>query len=189
MKNKLESENKMNDQIIQKKKREYQKRQSITDRSFVFTKELLTRLEYQGNGIAPDKRFDKKSEGLCIFVYPSGKKTFFAFAKKEMFNKKKGKTEKNNYYKKMFNFGDAAEKSLDSARSSVPASVAAILVPTAIAKEEKIFGVQTEDDKKKEIKEAKESKEKLAELDQYQEDRKKARDKNYRKLAAEEKYK
>ena len=52
MKNKLESENKMNDQIIQKKKREYQKRQSITDRSFVFTKELLTRLEYQGNGIA-----------------------------------------------------------------------------------------------------------------------------------------
>jgi len=54
---------------------------------------------------------------------------------------------------------------------------------------DKIFGVQTEDDKKKEIKEAKESKEKLAELDQYQEDRKKARDKNYRKLAAEEKYK
>ena len=33
MKNKLESENKMNDQIIQKKKREYQKRESITDRS------------------------------------------------------------------------------------------------------------------------------------------------------------
>ena len=130
----------MNDQIIQKKKREYQKRQSITDRSFVFTKELLTRLEYQGNGIAPDKRFDTKSEGLCFFVYPSGKKTFFAFAKKEMFNKKKGKTEKNNCYKKMFNFGDAAEKSLDSARSSVPASVAAILVPTAIAKEEKTFG-------------------------------------------------
>ena len=57
-----------------------------------------------------------------------------------MFNKKKGKTEKNNFYKKMFNFGDAAEKSLDSARSSVPASVAAILVPTAIAKEEKTFG-------------------------------------------------
>jgi len=130
----------MNDQIIQKKKREYQKRQSITDRSFVFTKELLTRLEYQGNGIAPDKRFDKKSEGLCFFIYPSGKKTFFAFAKKEMFNKIKGKTEKNNFYKKMFNFGDAAEKSLDSARSSVPASVAAILVPTAIAKEEKTFG-------------------------------------------------
>ena len=94
MKNKLESENKMNDQIIQKKKREYQKRQSINDRSFVFTKELLNRLDYQGNGIAPDKRFDKKS---------------------------------------------------------------------------------------------KESKESLAELDQYQEDRKKARDKNYRKLAAEEK--
>ena len=140
MKNKLESENEMNDQIIQKKKREYQKRQSITERSFVFTKELLTRLEYQGNGVAPDKRFDKKSEGLSFFIYPSGKKTFFAFAKKEMFNKKKGKTEKNNFYKKMFNFGDAAEKSLDSARSSVPASVAAILVPTAIAKEEKTFG-------------------------------------------------
>ena len=33
MKNKLESENKMNDQIIQKKKREYQKRETITDRS------------------------------------------------------------------------------------------------------------------------------------------------------------
>jgi len=45
----------MNDQIIQKKKWEYQKRQSITDRSFVFTKELLTRLDYQGNGIASRK--------------------------------------------------------------------------------------------------------------------------------------
>jgi len=54
---------------------------------------------------------------------------------------------------------------------------------------DKIFGVQTEEDKKNEVKKEKESKEKLAELDQYQEDRKKARDKNYRKLAAEEKYK
>jgi hypothetical protein len=54
---------------------------------------------------------------------------------------------------------------------------------------DKIFGKQTEEDKKNEVKKEKESKEKLAELDQYQEDRKKARDKNYRKLAAEEKYK
>ena len=54
---------------------------------------------------------------------------------------------------------------------------------------DKIFGVETEEDKKNEAKKEKESKEKLAELDQYQEDRKKARDKNYRKLAAEEKYK
>ena len=60
MKNKLESENKMNDQIIQKKKREYQKRQSITDRSFVFTKELLTRLEYQEDRKkARDKNYRK----------------------------------------------------------------------------------------------------------------------------------
>ena len=43
--------------------------------------------------------------------------------------------------------------------------------------------------KKNEVKKEKESKEKLAELDQYQEDRKKSRDRNYRKLAAEEKYK
>ena len=99
MKNKLESENKMNDQIIQKKKREYKKRQSITDRSFVFTKESLTRLEYQGNGIAADKRFDTKSEGLCFFIYPSGKKTFFAFAKKEMFNKKKNQKRIINSFK------------------------------------------------------------------------------------------
>jgi hypothetical protein len=50
----------MNDQIIQKKKREYQKRQSITDRSFVFTKELLTRLEYQEDRKkARDKNYRK----------------------------------------------------------------------------------------------------------------------------------
>ena len=54
---------------------------------------------------------------------------------------------------------------------------------------DKIFGVETEEDKKNEAKKEKESKEKLAELDQYQEDRKKSRDRNYRKLAAEEKYK
>jgi hypothetical protein len=54
---------------------------------------------------------------------------------------------------------------------------------------DKIFGVQTEEDKKKEIKKEKESKEKLAELDQYQEDRKKSRDRNYRKLAKEDEYK
>ena len=54
---------------------------------------------------------------------------------------------------------------------------------------DKIFGVQTEEDKKKEIKKEKESKEKLSELDQYQEDQKKSRDRNYRKLAKEDEYK
>ena len=54
---------------------------------------------------------------------------------------------------------------------------------------DKIFGVETEEDKKNEAKKEKESKEKLAELDQYQEDRKKSRDRNYRKLAKEDEYK
>jgi len=56
----------MNDTEIQKLKREYKKRASITDRSFIFTKELLTRLEYQENGIAPDKRFDLLSRSIML---------------------------------------------------------------------------------------------------------------------------
>ena len=39
---------------------------------------LLYRIQYQGNGKAPDKRFDKSIPGLCLFLYPTGMKTFYA---------------------------------------------------------------------------------------------------------------
>ena len=55
-------------------KRTYSKREIITDTSFEFTKDkLLYRIQYQGNGKAPDKRFDKSS-GLCLFLYPTAMK-------------------------------------------------------------------------------------------------------------------
>jgi len=40
----------------------------ITARSFKFDGDKLKyKLNYQGKGKAPDKRFDKNCEGLCIF--------------------------------------------------------------------------------------------------------------------------
>ena len=41
-----------------------------------------------------DKRFD---EGLCLFFYPNNQMTFYAVAKKPMFNEKKGRMENNSY--------------------------------------------------------------------------------------------
>ena len=43
----------------------------ITARSFKFDGDKLKyKLNYQGKGKAPDKRFDKNCEGLCIFIWP-----------------------------------------------------------------------------------------------------------------------
>ena len=50
---------------------------------------------------------------------------------------------------------------------------------------DKIFGVQTEEEKKIEAKKEKESVESLKELDEYQEDRRKIREKNFAKLKNE----
>ena len=41
----------------------------IADRSFKFDGDKIKyKLSYMGNGKAPDKRFDKNCEGLCIFI-------------------------------------------------------------------------------------------------------------------------
>ena len=87
-------------------KRTYSKREIITDTSFEFTKDkLLYRIQYQVNGKAPDKRFDKSS-GLCLFLYPTGMKTFYAVKLLSMYNKNKNRTEKNAVYKKIFRMED-----------------------------------------------------------------------------------
>ena len=91
MKNKLESENKMNDQIIQKKKREYKKRQSITDRSFVFTKELLTRLEYQGNGSLQISALIRNQRACVSLFIQVERKHFMRSQRKKCLIRKKGK--------------------------------------------------------------------------------------------------
>ena len=79
----------------------------ITARSFKFDGDKLKyKLNYQGKGKAPDKRFDKNCEGLCIFIWPSGTIVFYAYKWVEMYNHKKGKLEKNCKYKRMFKFQD-----------------------------------------------------------------------------------
>ena len=70
--------------------REYKKREKITAATFDFTMQKLQyQIEYQGKGKAPDKRFDKSTQGLCLFIQPNGSKTFYAVKSMEMFNKKK----------------------------------------------------------------------------------------------------
>ena len=79
----------------------------ITARSFKFDGDKIKhKLEYRGNGKAPDKRYDENCEGLSLFIWPSGNKVFYAFKLVEMYNRKKGKTEKNCLYKKMFRYQD-----------------------------------------------------------------------------------
>ena len=73
--------------------REYKKREKITAATFDFTMQKLQyQIEYQGKGKAPDKRFDKSTQGLCLFIQPNGSKTFYAVKSMEMFNKKKNRT-------------------------------------------------------------------------------------------------
>ena len=79
----------------------------ITARSFKFDGDKLKyKLNYQGKGKAPDKRFDENSEGLCIFIWPSGAIVFYAYKWVEMYNRKKDKLEKNCKYKRMFKYQD-----------------------------------------------------------------------------------
>ena len=79
----------------------------ITAKSFKFDGDKLKyKLNYQGNGKAPDKRFDENSEGLCIFIWPSQAIVFYAYKWVEMYNRKKGKLEKNCKYKRMFRYQD-----------------------------------------------------------------------------------
>ena len=50
-------------------KRGYNKWEIITDTSFDFTKQRIQyQIQYQENRKAPDKRFDKTTVGLCLFI-------------------------------------------------------------------------------------------------------------------------
>ena len=60
-------------------KQTYNKRENITDTTFDFTQQKVQyQIQYQDNGKAPNKRYDKSIQGLCLFVYPSGVKIFYA---------------------------------------------------------------------------------------------------------------
>ena len=82
------------------------KTKEITDTTFGFTKNNLQyALKYRGNknnSRAHDKRFDSNTESLCLFISPKEEKTFYACKHREMYNSKKGRTEKNTVYKKIF---------------------------------------------------------------------------------------
>ena len=72
--------------IIKKEKKK--KTRIITETSFGFDGDKIKlALRYQGNGTAPDKRFDTNCEGLCLFISPKGMITFYAFKYRPMFNK------------------------------------------------------------------------------------------------------
>jgi hypothetical protein len=98
-------------------KRTYNKREIITDTSFDFTKQRIQyQIQYQGNGKAPDKRFDRSTQGLCLFIYPSGVKVFCAIKKFSMYNKIKNRTEKNAVYKKIFRMEDHPQRDYAAAK-------------------------------------------------------------------------
>jgi len=82
------------------------------NKTFVFTQKALEKLEYSGNGKSPQKYFDAKTDGLCLFVYPPDSdgntaKVFYRVLKKVMFNKKKNISERNSIYKKVSRFSTA----------------------------------------------------------------------------------
>ena len=89
---------------ITTKIRGYNKRKPNTDKKFKFSNDLIERSVYVGKGKEPDKRFDIATEGLSLWISPQGIKTFYAFKKIKMFNKRKLKFETNNSYKKIFRF-------------------------------------------------------------------------------------
>ena len=65
-----------------------------TSTTFIFTKAKLNSAKYQGKNGSPDKRFDLGCDGLCLFIYPSGTKIFYAVAKKR--KRKRKRTRKKN---------------------------------------------------------------------------------------------
>jgi hypothetical protein len=81
---------------------------------------LLARAAYVGNSITVDKRFDISAEGLGLFITPLGIKSFYAFRKIKMCNKKKLKYEQNNSYKKIFRFEDSTHRNLAAAKDELP---------------------------------------------------------------------
>ena len=111
----------------------------IVERSFKFDGDKIKhKLEYQGNGTAPDKRFDLNCEGLCLFLYKSGKKVFYAFKSVEMFNHKTKKLMRNNLYRKMFVYQDVQGFKYRDAKDKLKEALEKITNPIR-AKGKKLF--------------------------------------------------
>jgi len=121
-------------------KREWNKREKIIDRTFDFTQQKVQyQIAYNGNGKAPDKRFDKSTEGLCLFIYPSGNKVFYAVRFLEMYNRKKNRTEKNAVYKKIFRMEDHPQRNYAAAKIELP-NILSLMAQPKEKKDEKTFG-------------------------------------------------
>jgi len=133
----------MND--IKNKIRAYNKREPITDKRFAFSNDLISRAIYTGSNGRPDKRFDTKTEGLSLWIRESGIKTFYAFRKREMFNRKKLKVEKNNVYKKIFKYEDNIQRNLAAAKDALPEVLKELSAPKIENNQDINFGALAKD--------------------------------------------
>ena len=126
-------------------KRQYNKREKITAATFDFSMQKLQyQIEYQGKGKAPDKRFDKLTQGLCLFIQPNGSKTFYAVKSMEMFNKKKNRMEKNAVFRKIFRMEDNPNRNYNAAKLELPIVLKAMEKPKHKT-DEKLFGSLAKD--------------------------------------------
>ena len=126
-------------------KRQYNKREKITAATFDFSMQKLQyQIEYQGKGKAPDKRFDKSTQGLCLFIQPNGSKTFYAVKSMEMFNKKKNRMEKNAVFRKIFRMEDNPNRNYNAAKLELPIVLKAMEKPKHKT-DEKLFGSLAKD--------------------------------------------
>ena len=128
----------MND--ITTKIRGYNKRKPNTDKKFKFSNDLIERSIYVGKGKEPDKRFDIATEGLSLWISPQGIKTFYAFKKIKMFNKRKLKFETNNSYKKIFRFEDSNHRNLAAAKDELHNTLKELSAPKLEKNEDITFG-------------------------------------------------
>ena len=126
-------------------KRQYNKREKITAATFDFSMQKLQyQIEYQGKGKAPDKRFDKLTQGLCLFIQPNGSKTLYAVKSMEMFNKKKNRMEKNAVFRKIFRMEDNPNRNYNAAKLELPIVLKAMEKPKHKT-DEKLFGSLAKD--------------------------------------------
>ena len=122
----------------------------IKAKSFRFDgNKLKYKLNYQGNGKAPDKRFDTNCESLCIFIWPSDTIVFYAYKWVDMFNHKTGKLEKNVRYKRMFKYQDVQGYKYRDAKDKLKATLDELKNPV----EKDSSGLQFKDLAKRFIKE------------------------------------
>ena len=108
------------------------KTKKIRNTTFKFDGDKIKyKLAYQGNKtdpdgkayLAPDKRYDENCEGLCMFIYPSETKVFYAYKRREMFNRKKNRLEKNCFYKKLHKYQDVKGYKYRDAKDKLAAAL------------------------------------------------------------------